>query len=113
MEEGGTRGDEYRKLKEDFANRMVARIEKYLPGLSEHIVFKDVATPATLQRYTLNDGGAAVGWSYTSTQRWKQKAPFVEGLYFAGHWVGPSGIYNVAVSGRNAAELVSREAPKH
>ena len=64
----------------------------------------------TLQRYTLNDGGAAVGWSYTSTQRWKQKAPFVEGLYFAGHWVGPSGIYNVAVSGRNAAELARREA---
>jgi phytoene dehydrogenase-like protein len=79
-----------------------------MPGLRDHIVSLDIATPLTLYRYTLNDLGAPVGWSYTSTQRWQQKVAFVEGLYLAGHWVGPSGIYNVAQSGKNAAELVIR-----
>lgn len=102
------RSDEYRKLKEEFAGKMIVRAEKYLPGLSQHIVSMDIATPITLQRYTLNDLGSPVGWSYTSTQRWKQKVQFIEGLYLAGHWVGPSGIYNVAISGKNAADLIAR-----
>jgi phytoene dehydrogenase-like protein len=101
--------DEYRTLKEDFAGRLVARAEKYMPGLSKHIIFMDIATPITMHRYTLNDLGAPVGWSYTSMQQWKQKVPFIEGLYLAGHWVGPSGIYNVAKSGANAAELILRK----
>lgn len=98
--------DEYRKFKEDFADRLITRAERYMPGLRQHVVSMDIATPITLHRYTLNDAGAPVGWSYTSTQQWKQKVPFVKGLYLAGHWVGPSGIYNVAVSGRNAAQLI-------
>lgn len=104
------RGKEYRDVKRDFADRMLARAEKYMPGLREHIVSLDLATPITLHRYTLNDLGAPVGWSYTSSQRWQQRVPFVAGLYLAGHWVGPSGIYNVAQSGKNAAELILRDA---
>ena len=63
-----------------------------------------------MYRYTLNDLGSSLGWSYTSTQKWRQKVPFVKGLFLAGHWVGPSGIYNVAISGKNAAELILRDA---
>jgi phytoene dehydrogenase-like protein len=84
---------------------------KTMPGLKQHIVSMDIATPVTMHRYTLNDLGASVGWSYTSTQQWKQKVPFIDGLYLAGHWVGPSGIYNVASSGKNAAELILRNKP--
>ncbi len=73
--------------------------------MRDHIVSLDIATPLTLHRYTLNDLGAPVGWSYTSTQWWKQRVPFVDGLYLAGHWVGPSGIFNVAQLGKNAAKL--------
>jgi phytoene dehydrogenase-like protein len=106
---GFERTDEYRKLKEDFAGRLIARAEKAMLGLRQHVISIDIATPISMQRYTLNDLGSPVGWSYTSTERWKQKVKFIEGLYLAGHWVGPSGIYNVAVSGRNAAELIARE----
>jgi len=79
-----------------------------MPGLSQHIVPMDIATPITMYRYTLNDLGSPVGWSYTSMEQWKQKVPFIRGLYLAGHWVGPSGIYNVANSGKNVAELILR-----
>ena len=105
---GYERTEAYRQLKEDFAKRLIDRAENTMPGLRDHIVSLDIATPLTLHRYTLNDLGAPVGWSYTSTQRWQQKVAFIEGLYLAGHWVGPSGIYNVAQSGKNAAELVVR-----
>lgn len=106
---GLARTEAYDQVKHDFAQRLITRAERYMPGLSQHIVSLDIATPLTLHRYTLNDLGAPVGWSYTSTQRWAQRVPFVKGLYLAGHWVGPSGIYNVAQSGRNAAELILRD----
>jgi prolycopene isomerase len=106
---GQASGEAYQQLKEDFAARLIARAERYLPGLSGHILDEDIAIPITLQRYTLNDRGSPVGWSYTSTQRWKQRVPFLPGLYLAGHWVGPSGIFNVAQSGKNAAELIVRD----
>jgi phytoene dehydrogenase-like protein len=70
---------------EEFAGRLVARAESYMPGLREHIVSLDIATPLTMYRYTLNDLGAPVGWSYTSTQRWQQRVSFIRSLYLAGH----------------------------
>jgi phytoene dehydrogenase-like protein len=106
---GYGRTDEYRKLKEAFADALIRRVEAYFPGLSRHIVARDIATPITMHRYTLNERGAAVGWSYTSRRSWKQRVPFLKGLYQAGHWVGPSGIYNAASSGRNAAELILKD----
>ena len=60
-------------------------------------------------RATLNTNGVPVGQSYTSGQRWKQKVPFIKGLYCAGHWFGPSGIYNVTLSCKNAATLILKE----
>jgi hypothetical protein len=107
--DSGTRGAQYDRLKADFAARLLARAETRMPGLRQHIVQTDIATPITMYRYTRNDMGSPVGWSYTSTERWKQRVPFVDGLYLAGHWVGPSGIYNVATSGRNAAELILKD----
>ncbi|MGL4650533.1 MAG: phytoene desaturase family protein, partial [Caldilineaceae bacterium] len=108
-ERDGVRGAEYERLKADFAARLLKRSESRMPGLRNHIVQTDISTPITMQRYTRNDMGSPVGWSYTSTERWKQRVPFVDGLYLAGHWVGPSGIYNVATSGRNAAELIQKD----
>lgn len=106
--DGHTRTESYRAMKEKIAAELVARAEKYWPGLRDHIVEMDIATPLTMHAYTRNDQGASVGWSYTSKERWTQRVPFVDGLYLAGHWVGPSGVYNVAKSGKNAAELILR-----
>lgn len=105
---GYERTEEYGQLKEEFARKLIWRAEQYIPGLSEHIISMDVATPMTMHRYTLNNHGSPVGWSYADMKRWNQKVPFIHGLYLAGHWVGPSGIYNVTASGKNAAELILR-----
>jgi phytoene dehydrogenase-like protein len=103
------RGEAYRALKKEWSDKMVQRVQDYIPRLVSHVVSVDVATPITFHRYTLNTEGAPVGWHYKSRRRWKQRVPFLRGLYQAGHWVGPSGAVAVTRSGAWAAELVLRE----
>ena len=51
--------DEYIKKKEETAAYYIGKVEQYmLPGLSEHIVLKDISTPATYARYLGTRGGA-------------------------------------------------------
>jgi phytoene dehydrogenase-like protein len=102
------RGAEYRALKEEWSRTIIDRVQELLPRLSSHLVALDVATPVTMYRYTLNTQGAPVGWYYGSRRKWKQRVPFVRGLYQAGQWVGPSGAIPVTRSGKWAAELVLR-----
>jgi phytoene dehydrogenase-like protein len=103
------RGDSYREFKQVYAERLIKRVESRIPGLGEHIIALDVATPVTMYRYTLNTHGAPVGWGYKNPLRWTQRVPFIGGLYQAGHWVGPSGVVNAATSGKHAAELILRD----
>jgi phytoene dehydrogenase-like protein len=98
------RGEEYQDFKNEYALRLIARVEEYIPALRDSIIGLDVATPITMYRYTLNDHGAGQGWS--NFQRWNHKVPFIKGLYQAGHWVAPPGVYSVASSGKLAANLI-------
>jgi phytoene dehydrogenase-like protein len=99
-------GGESREFKKKFAVDVIKKLETYIPCFSQHVLSMDIATPITMYRYTYNYHGAAVGWSYTDLKQWKQKNPFIQGLYQAGHWVGPSGVPSVIYSGKNAAELI-------
>jgi phytoene dehydrogenase-like protein len=103
---GLERNNKYREFKKVFASDLIKKLEKYMPGLSQHIISLDIATPITMYRYTHNYHGSAVGWSYTDLKQWKQKIPFIQGLYHVGHWVGPSGVPSVVYSGKNAADLI-------
>jgi phytoene dehydrogenase-like protein len=112
-EKDGARGNEYMELKEALADKLIASAERVIPQLSKHIVCKDIATPLTFERYTLNSEGASHGWFPAPGAKMRsQKTPF-KNLYQAGHWTFPGfGILTVALSGRNAAKLVLKEA-KH
>jgi len=109
----GTRGTEYTELKEALADKLITSAEAIIPQLSKHIVYKDIATPLTYERYTLNSEGASHGWFPTPGAKMRsQKTPF-KNLFQAGHWTfpGPS-IFAVVLSGRNAAKLVLRESKR-
>lgn len=107
------RGREYKKLKEQVADQLIASAENIISGLSQHIVCKDTATPLTYERYTLNTRGSIMGWDLTSQNFMKmrpQDTP-IKNLYQAGHWVFPGGgIPAVIPSGRLAAELILKES---
>lgn len=103
------RGKNYRVYKRAFAQRLIARAETLLPGLSKRILELDIATPITFYRYTLNSQGSMMGWK--DMKLWKQKSAFVPGLYQAGHWTfpGAGGVDNVMLSGKYAAQLILRD----
>jgi all-trans-retinol 13,14-reductase len=109
-EKDGTRSKEYKELKEALADKLIASAEKIIPQLSKHIVYKDIATPLTYERYTLNSEGASHGWFPAPGAKMRsQKTPF-KNLFQAGHWTFPGcGIFCVVLSGRNAAKLVLKE----
>ena len=112
--EDSKRGEEYRKLKEQVADQLIASAEKVIPELSEHIVYKDVATPLTYEQYTLNYQGSIMGWLSTPENmawicKWGQRTP-IENLYQAGHWTFPGGgIPTVIFSGKTATELILKD----
>ncbi|HEX9191077.1 MAG TPA: NAD(P)/FAD-dependent oxidoreductase [Candidatus Deferrimicrobiaceae bacterium] len=91
--------------KQVLANRVLGMAEKVLPGVSGGVVCSDAATPATLERYTRNRGGAAFGWEHTPGFR--KEANGLPNLHFAGHWceVG-GGVLAAAYTGVRAANRV-------
>ncbi len=105
-------GKSWREEKDRFARNLIAKAEKLIPGLSQHIVVQDAATPLTYERYTLNTRGAAMGWAFSPQmfmKRLEQKTP-IPNLYLAGHWTMPGGgVPAVALSGLRAARMILGE----
>jgi len=109
---GFQRGEAYRALKSQYADKLLEQVERLIPGLRDHALFLDVATPITMYRYTLNYQGAQNGWSYSRVENWDKEVPFVGGLYHVGHWTGPSGIHGGLNSGYTAAQLIIHKFQK-
>ncbi|HSP56315.1 MAG TPA: NAD(P)/FAD-dependent oxidoreductase, partial [Dehalococcoidia bacterium] len=67
IEEGPAAGEKYhrkpgyRSAKEQLTEAMIDGAERIIPGLKEHIIWKEAATPITQERYTLSTGGTSYG----------------------------------------------------
>ena len=97
--------------KNKFIDFLIKRIEKNtIPNLSQHIIYKDAATPSTLYRYTLNYKGAAYGWATFPSQLFSselKQATSIAGLFLTGHWTTQTqGIPGVAYLGSDTAKLI-------
>ncbi len=89
-------------------------IEKHsIPGLTEHIIYKDAATPYTFYRYTLNYKGSARGWACTPSQLAVpdlRKPSFAQNLYLTGHWTTLGmGISGVVYVGYDTAKIIFKK----
>lgn len=51
----------YAAMKESEEERLIRVVQKHLPGFEEAITFIEVATPRTIERYTMKNGGAVAG----------------------------------------------------
>lgn len=103
------RNEEYRTRKEKIADELITIAEGIYPGLQEHILVKEAATPLTFQRYTLNKNGSYLGFDIRY-KRLPQKTP-LEGLYLAGGWTEPhAGVMGVIISGKQAAEMIHQRS---
>ncbi len=91
---------EYSKMKEDFAKKLIEKAEKVIPNLSKKIIVQDAATPKTFKSYTSMPEGAI----YSFDQSIEVKRPFfktpIKGLYLASASTFPGGgIEAVVISG--------------
>jgi len=100
---------EYRKLKERVLNDIIKDTEYIIPGLSKKIIYKELATPRSLARWTLNAEGNSMGWSldnyssHMAKRLMRMKTP-LKNLFNAGHYaIWPGGVISAALTGRYAA----------
>jgi phytoene desaturase len=111
---GGGDSVRYRHLKEEFSRRILHQLEsKLIPGLSDHLLFSEAATPLTLERYTGNEMGAMYGLASTIHQVGNLRPSHqtsVPGLFQVGHYTRPShGIVGASLSGSFAAKAILRK----
>ncbi|HKJ24827.1 MAG TPA: NAD(P)/FAD-dependent oxidoreductase [Myxococcota bacterium] len=68
--EGGRyhRDPEYRRRKEALADHLIEVSEQLIPGLREHVVWKEAATPVSQERFTLSTGGTSYGIEMSCSQ---------------------------------------------
>lgn len=108
------RGEEYRQLKKEVAEILIARVEEKLaPGLRDHILFYEVATPVTHWRYTGNKNGTMMG-ARPGRKNMKNKISHyrtpVKNLILGGHWAELGGGVPIAAkAGANASLLVLKK----
>ena len=55
------RDPDYRRSKSELAERLIETAERVLPGLREHIDWKEAASPVTQERFTRSTGGTSYG----------------------------------------------------
>lgn len=102
--------EEYNKLKEEVSVNIIRSAELLIPDISKHIVFKDISTPLTYERYTSAFQG---GWydiacfpKQSLLRRLPPKTP-VKNLLLTGAKTFPGpGIFGAAHAGLYTADLL-------
>lgn len=108
---------EYRRIKNEFAQEIIERLDQRLGGIKDFIEVTDVATPATTLRYTGNWKGSAqglmAGKNFLASVPIKFTFPGLSNFYYASHWNRPSGGLPIAVmSGRQLAQKICKDDGK-
>jgi phytoene dehydrogenase-like protein/predicted nucleotide-binding protein (sugar kinase/HSP70/actin superfamily) len=111
---GLERGDAYRRLKQQYADIILERVEQTLiPGLRRHIEVMEAATPVTFWRYTGNRGGTIMGHKPTRknihANLARIKTP-VKRLFLGGQWAEYGGGVPMATKAAvNASLMILRD----
>jgi len=105
----GGRGEEYEAFKAKIADKMLAAIEKQIPGLTKNVVFKELGSPLTNRHYVEATGGNIYGTEKSLDQMgpfgFQQRSPF-KGLTLCGASTMGHGVPGAALSGLQAAALI-------
>jgi phytoene dehydrogenase-like protein len=100
----------YQAVKSELMHRMIAAAERVIPGLRDHVVFQEAATPLTQTRYTGATDGTSYGIAATPGQFLERRpgaATPIAGLFLAGASMRAGhGIVGAMTSGVQAADRV-------
>jgi phytoene dehydrogenase-like protein len=107
----GTTWDVERKL---LADRVIDYLDGFaVPGLKDHVVYKEVCTPPDMERQLLNPEGCIYGINMDLPNsvvfRPSSKSKAIKGLYLTGASTHPGGgVPTVTASGYVAAKLIEK-----
>ncbi len=108
------RSQAYKTQKRAAAEKILTQIEGHFPGLRQHIQILEIATPATIERYTLKNGGAVGGPRQSIGQELMKRLhtrSAWKNLYLCGDSTEMGmGTPAVTISGVGAANCVLRDA---
>lgn len=93
--------DDYEKNKEIVANRAMGLVKNLAPGFDGELLFKDVFSPLTIERYTWHFGGTVYG----STEKSRDGRTKYKNLFIIGTDQGFLGIVGSLLSGISMANL--------
>tara|TARA_B110000046_G_scaffold88726_1_gene96891 strand:+ start:452 stop:2176 length:1725 start_codon:yes stop_codon:yes gene_type:complete len=108
------RGEAYKKCKQEVAEIVLDRVvDQLIPNLREHILYTDIATPITHERYTGNKGGTMMGQRpgriNSQGKMASYKTPY-KNLIQSGHWADLGGGIPIAIkSSMNTTFMVLRQ----
>jgi phytoene dehydrogenase-like protein len=112
----GMSKDEYKQRKEEVMDIYQERLEKQFPGIGSKITYREMSTPRTIQRYTLNPHGTVYGYAPTPKQflrnRTKLIKPKINNLFYASAWVGVGGFSSALQFGSRTAKRILRKEEK-
>jgi all-trans-retinol 13,14-reductase len=94
----------YLERKRKVADEMIASAAEVIPGLQQHITYRQEGTPATFARYAWTTNGSIYGPA-AGQPRLTVKTP-VKNLYVAGSGTMGSGIEAVVIAGIHAANEI-------
>ena len=102
----------YRELKHQVAQQMIRTLGHLLPGVEKRVVYVDVGSALSAERFTHSTAGATAGWTFDPhsaplrNRLLSMRTP-VTGLLTAGHYaIWPGGVPLAALTGKLAADRV-------
>lgn len=90
----------YKAKKAELLSLLTDRLEAKWPGIKEHIIFSELATPKTIARYTKTREGTPYGYAQDNEGlhfRANFKSRSLRGLYFASAFTFPGGGFTGAL----------------
>ncbi len=103
-------GQSWRQAKKMFQQQLLEKAERHFPGLNDHLLLVESGSPRTLERYTLNQQGAAYGFAPSPDQIGPNRPGVrgaLPGLFHTGHWTRPGGgVAGVSVSAQLATQAI-------
>ncbi len=105
---------QYEVEKKRVADAVIAVFESRFPQARGKIEVVDVATPASVIRYTGNWRGSMEGWLYTPSTGVRQLPCVLPGLgnfYMVGQWIAPGGgLPSGLITGRQISKRIAKDA---
>lgn len=95
---------DYKERKQKYADEMIASAAEIIPGLQQHITYRQEGTPATFARYAWTTNGSIYGPA-AGQKRLTVKTP-IKNLYVAGSGTMGGGIEAVVIAGIHAANEI-------